>query len=355
MRNDALTPSALEAITRVRQSMPASQLAIADRMAIVNAGHIPTYRDTTLAEHLAYMKRSLVAHYSGDDKQYRILLVIGKSHSGKSSLIENALSTDQAFDGYVASDGVEAMPCLFLEAPSPATLRNLAVEGLEKLGYPVKSDITESRAWPLFRQQLKRRKVLFVFIDEAQHIINTNNDPECQKVRDTLKHLVQMKDWPVRLIMSGVSPLEELRDGDDQIKERSMVLLLGPLEAAKHAPHVRQYVKLVVVNHAEMELEDFLGGDFADRVIYACDGCFGSIVKMIRASVEVAMVEGSASVGMRHFEKSYGQITGCSKTSNIFSSEQWRTAAAGAAKVTPDTPAPAPDKPKALRAGERRK
>jgi hypothetical protein len=353
MRISTLSPSALEAITRVRQSMPEGQLAIADRMAVVNAGHIPTHRDKEFADRLEHMKRSLVAHYSGDDKQYRMLLVIGKSHSGKSSLIEHALSTDPAFDTYTASDGVEATPCLFLEAPSPATLRNLAVEGLEKLGYPVKSDITESRAWPLFRQQLKRRRVLFVFIDEAQHIINTNNQPECQKVRDTLKHLVQMKDWPVRLIMSGVPPLEALRNQDEQIEERSMVLNLGPLNATKHAPHVRKYVKLVVVEHAAMHLEDFLDGDFPERVIYACDGCFGSIVKIIRAAVEVAMVECCASVGKRHFEKAYGQITGCSTTSNIFTGNEWRTAAAGVAKVTLETPAA--DKPKALRAGERRK
>lgn len=354
MRNNDLSPSALEAITRVRQSMPSGQAEIADRMATVNAGYIPTHRDTAFAKHLEYMKRSLVAHYSGDDKQYRMLLVVGNSHSGKSSLIEHALSSDPAFETYTASDGVEAVPCLFLEAPSPATLRNLAVEGLEKLGYPVKSDITESRAWPLFRQQLKRRMVLFVFIDEAQHIMNTNNAPECQKVRDTLKHLVQMKDWPVRLIMSGVSPLEEMRDGDRQIKERSKVLSLGPLNATTHAAHVRKYIQLVVMEHAAMTLEDFLGGDFADRVIYACDGCFGSIVKIIRASVEASMVDGSASVGKRHFERAYGEITGCSTTSNIFSNGKWKDETPGAAKVSADS-APSTDKPKALRAGERRK
>lgn len=353
MRNKNLSPNVLEAITRVRESMSSDQLEIADRMAIVNAGYISTYRDINFAGHLSYMKRSLVAHYSGDDKQYRILLVCGNSHSGKSSLIRHALAADPGFNPYIASDGVETMPCLFLEAPSPATLRNLAVEGLEKLGYPIKSDIRESRAWPEFRRQLKRRRVLFVFIDEAQHIINTNNDPECQRVRDTLKHLVQMEDWPIRLIMAGVPPLERFRDEDDQIEERSKVMILGPLDADNHVPHVQKYVRDVVVDHAKLELEDFLAGDFANRVIYACDGCFGSIVKIIRASVEIALVEGSAAVGNRHFARAYGDITGCSSTSNIFTAQQWRSQGAGAAKSKVDTTAT--EKPKALRGGERRK
>lgn len=352
------SPAAIEAISRVRQSMPEEQLDVADRMAKVNACNVTTFRDEALAARLDRLKRSLVAHYAGDEKQHRILFIIGASHSGKSTLIEHALAADPAFESYVNVEGVNAMPVLYMPAPSPCTLRNIAVDGLEGLGYPVKATLTESRIWPLFREQLKRRHVLFLIIDEAQHaIVSNNSDWEIQKVRDTFKHLVQMPDWPLRLILCGVSPLERLREGDKQIASRSTVLNLGPLDKKQHAPHVRRYIEMIVTEHAEMELGDFIGGDFPQRLIHACDGCFGSIVRLIRLAVEFAMVAGATRVEKAHFSKAYADISGCSPTSNIFSIDVWEGVEVGAARVVDDQPEPSDtdEKPKRLRAGERRK
>ncbi|SSC71427.1 unnamed protein product [Ciceribacter sp. T2.26MG-112.2] len=351
-----LPASAIEAISRVRQSMPDSQLDIADRMATISAHHIPTFRDDALKKRIDRMKRSLVAHYSGDEKQHRILFVIGDSHSGKSSLIEHVLATDPAFDTYVDSDGVDAMTVLLMDGPSPCTLRNIAYDGLEKLGYPVKANLTESRIWPLFREQLKRRKVLFIVIDEAQHAVKNNtSDYEIQKVRDTFKHLVQMPDWPIRLILCGVSPLERLREGDKQIETRSTMMRLGSL-TAQHTAHVVSYIELVVTRHAELRLGDFLGGDFAERVIHACGGCFGSIVKLIRLAVENTLLKGDATVTAESFAAAYGEMSGCSPTSNIFTASEWQALEAGAAKIVDhsDEDTPSAPKPKRIRAGERR-
>jgi len=352
-----LPASAIEAISRMRQSMPDSQLDIADRMATISAHHIPTFRDDALKKRIDRMKRSLVAHYSGDEKQHRILFVIGDSHSGKSSLIEHVLATDPAFDSYVDSNGVNAMTVLLMDGPSPCTLRNIAYDGLEKLGYPVKANMTESRIWPLFREQLKRRRVLFIVIDEAQHAVKNNtSDYEVQKVRDTFKHLVQMPDWPIRLILCGVSPLERLREGDKQIETRSTMMRLGSL-TAQHAAHVVSYIELVVTHHAGLKLGDFLGGDFPDRLIHSCGGCFGSIVKLIRLAVEDTLLKGQGIVTDESFAAAYGEMSGCSPTSNIFRNSDWRALEPGAAKIvgaSTDEDTPSAPKPKRIRAGERR-
>jgi type II secretory pathway predicted ATPase ExeA len=349
--------TAIEAISHVRQTMSEGQLNVADRMARVNSRHLVTFRDEALALRLNRLKRSLVAHYSGDEKQHRMLFIIGESHSGKSSLIEHAIASDLAFAPFVTSEGINALPMLFMQYPSPGTLRNMASDGLEALGYPVKATLSESRIWPLFREQLKRRQVLFLIIDEAQHAIKSNNnDWEIQKVRDTFKHLVQMPDWPLRLILCGVSPLESVRDGDKQIASRSTVLNLGPLDKENHAAHVRKYIEKIVVEHAEMELADFIGGDFPKRLIHACDGCFGSIVQLVRMAVETAMVANATKVEKDHFTTAYAFISGCSPTSNIFTLDDWASLDAGAAKVIEDKQDVQTDeKPKAIRAGERRK
>ncbi|MDR6667070.1 TniB family NTP-binding protein [Rhizobium sp. 1399] len=350
--------AAIEAISHIRQTMPEAQLNVADRMAKVNSQHVVTFRNDAITLRLGRLKRSLVAHYSGDEKQHRMLFIIGESHSGKSTLIEHAIANDPAFAPYVTSEGVNAMPMLLMQYPSPGTLRNMASDGLEALGYPVKAPLTESRIWPLFREQLKRRQVMFLVIDEAQHAIKSNkSDWEIQKVRDTFKHLVQMPDWPLRLILCGVSPLESVRDGDKQIASRSTVLNLGPLDKENHAGHVRKYIEKIVVEHAEMELADFIGGDFPMRLIHACDGCFGSIVQLIRMAVETAMVADETRVEKDHFAQAYAFISGCSPTSNIFTIENWTSLDAGAAKVIEEKEDAQgkEEKPKRLRAGERRK
>jgi len=349
-----LPASAIEAISRVRQSMPDGQLDIADKIATISAHHIPTFRDEALIARIDRMKRSLVAHYSGDDKQHRILFVIGESHSGKSSLIKHALATDPAFKSYVDSDGVEAMTVLVMDGPSPCTLRNIASDGLEKLGYPVKANLSESRIWPLFREQLKRRKVLFIVIDEAQHAIKNNtSDYEIQKVRDTFKHLVQMPDWPIRLILCGVSPLERLREGDKQIESRSTMMRLGAL-TSQHAAHVAGYVRLVVTDHAGLELADFLGGDFPDRVIHATGGCFGSVVHLIRLAVENALLKDTGIVTAENFAAAYAEMSGCSPTNNIFTARDWTSMTEGSARVRDEEEETQAPKPKRIRAGERR-
>uniref|UniRef100_A0A7C1T9R7 Uncharacterized protein n=1 Tax=Agrobacterium albertimagni TaxID=147266 RepID=A0A7C1T9R7_9HYPH len=356
MSFNSLPASAIEAITRVRQSMPDKQTIIADRVAAISAHHIPTFRDEALAKRIDRMKRSIVAHYSGDDKQHRILFVIGESHSGKSSLVRHAVAADPAFAPYIDSEGIEAMTVLMIDGPSPCTLRNIASDCLEKLGYPVKANLSESRIWPLFREQLKRRKVLFIVIDEAQHAVKNNtSDYEIQKVRDTFKHLVQMPDWPIRLILCGVSPLERLREGDKQIASRSTMMRLGPL-TAQHATHVVGYIELVTIKHAGLKLGNFLGGDFPLRVIHACGGSFGSIVQLIRLAVENALLMEESTVSVAQFAAAYSEMSGCSPSSNIFTVQEWQHLDEGQARVVNEAGdnQTAGARPKRIRAGERR-
>jgi hypothetical protein len=302
--------------------MPRSETDVADRMAAISAKHVETFRDAAFGSRFRKLKRSLVAHFTGDNKQHRIIIVTGESHAGKSDLIERCLDNDPGLAAYPTDDGYPAMPVLRMDAPSPCNIVNVAIEGLQVLGYPVKGNIREKEAWPLFREQLKRHRVLVLFIDEAQHTVNSTNRAELQRLRDIFKHVTQMKDWPVRLILAGVSPLEKLRD-DKQIRTRSMPMHLGDISAA-HARHVSHWVEKIVKEHAEMRLEDFMAGDFPLRLIHGAGGCFGSIIQLIRMAIEDALVGGEDVVGLANFANAYATMTGCSKRENILTVPNWR-------------------------------
>lgn len=335
MPKTAISPELAEALSRLRASMPPEETDIADRMEAISAQHVKTFRDIAFGSRFRKLKRSLVAHFTGDNKQHRMIIVTGESHSGKSDLIEYCLDHDPGLAAYPTSDGFPAVPVLRMDAPSPCNIVNVAIEGLEALGYPVKGNIREKEAWPLFRTQLKRHRVLILFIDEAQHTVNaTTSRADLQRLRDIFKHVTQMKDWPVRLILAGVSPLERLRE-DKQIRTRSMPMHLGDITAA-HAKHVSHWVEKIVTEHAEMRLDDFMNDDFPLRLIHGSGGCFGSIIQLIRMAIEDALVNGKDAVGLTNFANAYATMTGCSKDENILTVRSWRAIEGALARIADD-------------------
>lgn len=333
MPKTTISPELAEALSRLRVSMPPEETEIADRMEAISAQHVQTFRDIAFGSRFRKLKRSLVAHFTGDNKQHRMIIVTGESHSGKSNLIDYCLDNDPGLSPYPTNDGFPAIPVLRMDAPSPCNMVNVAIEGLEALGYPVKGNIREKEAWPLFRAQLKRHRVLILFIDEAQHAVNsTSSRADLQRLRDIFKHVTQMRDWPVRLILAGVHPLELLRE-DKQIRTRSMPMHLGDITAA-HAKHVCHWVKKIVEEHAEMRLDDLLAGDFPLRLIHGAGGCFGSIIQLIRMAIEDALVAEKDVVALSNFASAYATMTGCSKDENILTVTNWRSREGALARLS---------------------
>src|SRR3546814_158395 len=114
-------------------------------------------------------------------------------------------------------------PIVRLVAPSPCTLKMLGVEILFALGYPLVRDLKESVTWGLVRRQLMARRVRFILIDEGQHMLNWINMEEMKKLSDTLKNVMQQREWSVRLIVVGLPELAEFLSLDAQLHRRSHV------------------------------------------------------------------------------------------------------------------------------------
>lgn len=88
-----------------------------------------------------------------------------------------------------------------------------------------------------------------------------------------------------------------------------------------------------MTEHAEMELEDFMAGDFPERVIHCCGGCFGSIIQLTRLAIEEELVKGSGTVGVSSFASAYRTMTGCLSAENIFTVTKWRQIESSGAKM----------------------
>ncbi|CAN7420366.1 ATP-binding protein [Phyllobacterium sp. LjRoot231] len=344
-----------EATSRVRATMSPGVVARAEKMAEINAQYIPTVRDKILNARLDSLFESLVATHNSEMDKKRILIILGESGAGKSRLLDHNFAQREAFQPYVDSYGTVTRPMLRYNAPQPCTPKMLALEGLDKLGYPVEGNLTEAKAWQLFRYQLMVRKTLFVHIDEAQHSVMNRDKDIVQKVSDGFKNLVQMQ-WPVRLMLSGVSPLEELVLRDKQIKERSLVIQLDNINVERHKKLIQSVLETVIVDHASLDLDDFVTDEFLDRLVHSCGGSFGSIIQMIRTAVRECFVDPDQPdvVRAKHFKSAYQSISGCAPLENLFVRKDWAKLDPGLASLPPVKPGKgSTDGTMGLRYGER--
>lgn len=325
----------LEAIARLRATMTAEELRAADLGAHLNSQHCTMARDKIVSGHIKSMKASLISIDSDEMKEHRILFLVGESDSGKSDCLRHVLPTF-SLDPYSDEYG-EAKPLLRLKMPTPCTLRNIAVECLRVLGVPVRSTIRESVVWPIFRSQLVARRVVLIVFDEAQRMMKLDNEIELQKVSDTLITLVDMEEWPLRMILCGVPQLETLRTRDDQMRNRSQIVRFEPVPAS-HSEKVVEWLTEIVTQHASLNVGAIDVVETASRLVWACGGNVGSIISMIRSAAGIAITDGRTTILSSDFAKAYHRKTACTPNGNLFAVSNWATLEGGKAKLKSDPP-----------------
>lgn len=324
-----------EALGRLQATLTLEEQAVASRMTEIRIRHCTTARDGLIRRRIGDMRACLAySIFTDEEKRRKILFVTGESNAGKTRLVDHALANDPAFIEYETSDGVPARPLIRVRGPSPFTLRNLAINILEALGFPVRADIKETKAWPEVKRQLRYRRTLFLVIEEAQRTLKMEDEKELQKVSDTLIELVDDDEWPIRLILVGVETLLTLRNRDDQMKNRSKPIALGPVS---NAETVKGWVIEIVTDHAGLTLSDhFDSMDCARRCVHACAGNVGSIIELVRGAVENALIEGRDVVDATDFAQAYHEITSCLPHDNVFDVGSWQQVPEGAARLRDD-------------------
>ncbi|MBK5571177.1 AAA family ATPase [Ensifer sp. SSB1] len=311
------------AIDRVRDLLNPDRLSVADRIAQLYDEYIALDRDAQLREALTASVASVTTPITGKPDKRRIVAVCGASGAGKTTAIVKHLKSLKAMASYVDEDGVMIHPVIFLEAPSPCPPRLLAIAGLEALGHTPPDRIRENEAWLLFRRLLKVHKVMWVVIDEAQHAIESATIREATVIGDAFKNLTQMPDWPVRLILVGVPPLASFL-ARKQLYNRRTVIPFESIDVDGNTDLADSILKTIVIEHARMEIQiDLETGDFLKRLMQACGAEFGSLVQMIRAAVETAMLAGREHVLIDDFVRTYASFSGCRPSKNVFKADNW--------------------------------
>lgn len=164
----------------------------------------------------------------------------------------------------------------------------------------------------------------YLHVDEAQHLLRHSRSRAILDVQDRLKSLMQIEDWPLHTIYSGMPELAELLTGDRQLANRSMVMRFIPLSLPGDKASIAQVLADIVEDKCGLHLTDELRtDDFLGRLCTANSGCYGKIIEAVQAACFLVMHKGKGTVDRRAFAHNYQRDTGCLPSDNVFTAARW--------------------------------
>ncbi|MCO6393254.1 AAA family ATPase [Aliihoeflea aestuarii] len=269
----------------------------------------------------------------------KILALVGRSGAGKTRALERAFANRPEFSGLHELDA--GCPLISLKAPSPCTLKQLGIEVLKALGYPLRRDPKEYEVWDMVRERLEMQGIRYLHIDEIQHVTAKANRNRVQNIRDTFKALVQRREWPVSLILSGTPDFVPFLEEDTQIKRRCLNVAFPDLNAEQDHRWVLDRVrKLIEKKTPLVDVEQDL--EIITRLMHASEFQFGTLIEFVQDAALKALDDGLDKLRMSHFADVYAIRTGCPDDANVFASENWQSIVVGSALQDVFSPSPMP-------------
>lgn len=260
-------------------------------------------------DRLLLRRRAEVA--AGHQTEARGVALIGMTGSGKSRCVERLIATHED----LRLTGRKREVISFI-VPSPTTLKSVGETALRALGYPMQANRTAAVLWDMVRHQLKVRGALFLHLDEAQDLYSHKNEAEMRAVVNTLKSLMQTRDWPVGIILSGMPDLETLLAFDKQLQRRVRPIRFRALDQHDNADDIRQVLRSFAVK-AMLEVDPVLNGQqFVDALLEVSEHRFGLTIEIVVDAMEEALLQDAIVLEPRHFADVLAKRTGDFVTRN---------------------------------------
>ncbi len=259
----------------------------------------------------------------GNSAEARGIVVVGASGSGKTTAIEHLIRNHIPEQTVV--DDIPVAEVVSLRVPSPATVKHVGITTLHALGYPIAREPSGAIIWGNVKTRLKLRQTLFVHFDEAQDFFSNQNGRELQAVINTVKSLMQDKEWPVSIILSGMPVLVDLINKDPQLSRRVRPVYIPEIsvqtDGAEIVHLLRQYSRLAGL----VLFDGHDDPDFLRRLVKAAGEQFGLTIELVIAAIEDALYLQSDRLDQPNFARSFRLRTGCLDGRNPFLAEDFRT------------------------------
>lgn len=254
------------------------------------------------------------ADEEADKPEGRILVLTGETGAGKSRSLKRLFRQRR--------EQVEQV-LVSVVAPSPCTLMQLGRKLLPELGYPIQRDRKEHLIWEDVRRRIDARGIRIVHIDEMQHVTQTANTDQKTRVLNTIKSLIQDRDKPMLLVLSGTCELADFLRTDGQVYRRCKFVELKRLTIPGDVDLIADTLE-DLIEDTLLKLEHTIVEDLAARLIHAANYALGLAVEIACDAIEEAFLEGKGKLRPSHFAEVYRSRSGCPTSSNPFLTVGWR-------------------------------
>ncbi|MGO4175920.1 ATP-binding protein [Bosea sp. TAF32] len=320
-------------------------------LAVLERDHLLSVALDELLEDLAERRSPTAPHSSENRGEGNAIVVVGASGAGKSTSIRRLIRAHPLTNGDLNMPGSLIFS---VSAPSPCNLAELGREILIALGYPLmRGRLPAPLVWRMVRERIRMLGILVLHLDEMQHVIQTVNGPELQKVRNNLKGMLVDPHNPIALIVSGTPLVLPLMELDRQVARRAGAWIeFESLSTATHGKMVGSFVRQLA-ERATLQINADEVRRLVPRLIHA--GCYqlGVIAEAIHDAIREALRADSNLLELNHFASSYAKRSRSDPGLNPYLAERWRDIDTTHVLARNERPGPVA-RPKTARKGEAR-
>lgn len=244
-------------------------------------------------------------------------VLIAGPGAGKTTDVRQAVGSIEA----LANNPDTGVPrYIHVTVASPASLRSLAIQFLEKLGVDGVGDrVKVYELWKMVRHRLQCLGISLVVVDEAHDMFRSSLGSEANELFRMMKSLMQ-GDHPVVLLLAGTDRLLEITRLDAQVNRRFYKVVAPPLEGGANGASIR---RTIAFYSEKAGLQLSIQDDVAVRLIHGARYRFGRCVEIILAAIEEAVRSGHTTLTGEHFEIAWSMQEGCPLTANVFAVEDF--------------------------------
>jgi hypothetical protein len=250
------------------------------------------------------------------------LFGLGESGTRKSSTFARMIHIRPEFAGFSYAPHENRSALISVKAPSPCTLRVLGVTIARAMGLPTNDSMKENAVWDDIMDNLPRRGIRVIHIDEFQHVLENRNKLDIAKIRNTLKRVLQTPGHPVWMLITGMPECGPVLEGDLQTWRRKSHVFFQKLDFSAHAGKCRTMVEFFAGEKAGLECKAFTTDENIHRLMHASLFRLGVAIDIVVKSIRVALQAEDSELKLNHFAKAYRTLAGCADTENPFLSEQ---------------------------------
>ena len=295
---------------------PENMMQIAEDLAELENHFVHHERFAPLEQRFRFLIQKRLADIgSGRNREARGLTLTGEAGAGKSTAVEHLLAKTRS---WIATTDTPDAKVISLKVPSSPGLKALGHKVLAELGYPQGRGGEGWYLWGLIRHHVREQKVVFIHLDEAQHLAGRRGQKELVAMISELKTMMSDSDWPVGILMSGTVELEDLLNQDPQISRRMEAVHFRPIAALSQTENILGLTSVYCSKAGLQPEADIDTIEFVERLVHAAARQFGLIIEMICKAIEQARLAEAETLGMMHFAMAYRNRTDCSDTFNPF-------------------------------------